>query len=137
MLTAAACTKYKEDSFISLRTTFGRLKGSWHVVYFEVNGVDSTANYQKGDNCDIYFYRHEGTQSFDFCGKGNFDFKVSVDEKAKLIGLIDVYVYPSKSKQNPIDPVWVEYKIEKLYNNDWWIRGQANDKTYFIKFKKN
>jgi len=41
-----ACTKYQDDSFISIQTTTQRLtKKNWQLKSIKINGIDSTSNF--------------------------------------------------------------------------------------------
>ena len=124
-----ACRKYKDDSFISFRTPNQRLVGNWQLTYFEVNGVDSTYAFQHilsnyPNPCGLTFYKEDGTYYVNGCG---YEGRYSI---GKQLGLKQNFAngwYVNK---------YVYYDILKLYKGDLWLHLDYNNKSYFIKFKK-
>jgi hypothetical protein len=134
MLTAIACTKYKEDSFISFRKPETRLHGYWKIVAFEVDGADSLANlytYTTFENCNFHFYRDKGNSwnKIDGC-VNEWLCPWSISDKQFSTG--NYFLHPLKNN----DECRTYFEILKLYKNDFWIKKEFNGKTYIIKFKK-
>jgi hypothetical protein len=134
MLTAIACTKFKDDSFISFRKPETRLHGYWKIVAFEVDGADSLANlytYTNFKNCNFHFYRDEGNSWNKIDGCVN-DWETPWFVEKKRFSMKDYFVYyvPNSSGYRAF------FDILKLYKNDFWIKKEFNGKTYIIKFKK-
>jgi hypothetical protein len=132
MLTAIACTKFKEDSFISLRRPEHRLYGTWHVDYYEIDGIDSTdyfykSQYTATQNINFYYSKEDEGYICDWGGLKTFYW---VDKKKMHWAC---YYIPNKS-----GIAFKQYimSISKLYKNDFWVSGDEYGKHYFIKMKK-
>lgn len=135
MLTAIACTKYKEDSFISLRKPEKRLYGYWKIDSFEVNGDDSLNNlysYTNFKDCNFHFYRDEGNSwnKIDGC-VNEYSCPWSIDSK-KQFSVGNYFIYPIKNNNG----CRTYYDILRLYKTDFWIQKKFQVKVYIIKFKK-
>ena len=128
-----ACTKFKDDPFISLRSPQHRLLGNWTLVAFEVDGVDSTNHYinQYSVSCaGISFYKNE-TYDYALCGNSDAGY-FSVVKKQLSLQSKDLF-FLNKTNANVR---YGEHDIIKLYKNDLWLQREENNKTYILKYKK-
>jgi hypothetical protein len=142
MLTTIACTKFKEDSFISLRTPYGRIFGTWHLDYYEIDGVDSTSlfyskNYWQISNCDIKFSDDKSNHQFisQYVCNGNIGSGeiFGIDYRKKQIEWLCSYI-PNRNPNGK--SFYNDFNILKLYKNDLWLSLDIYGKHYFIKMKK-
>ena len=135
MIATLACTKFKDDSFISLRSPEKRLYGYWKIVAFEVDGADSLANlytYADFSNCNFHFYYDKGSSQSKIDGcVNNWINGWGVDTKEKQFLMVDYFIYPGRDT-GVIKP----FDILKLYKNDFWIQKIIYRKKYVVRFKK-
>jgi hypothetical protein len=135
MLAAIACRKYKEDSFISLKSSYGRIKGTWHVVYYEVDGIDSTNYFYSSQNTatqNVTFYHNDDKHEYECSWGAGDDTPFGIDK-----GKIDwaCYYIPNRDA-NTFKLKYYNLGILKLYKSDFWVNVDAYGKHYFIKLKK-
>lgn len=142
MLAAIACTKFKDDPFISLRSPQHRLLGSWKVVAFEVDGADSLSNlftYAKFANCEFKFEYDKGNSVNKIEGCVD-DWLIGWGFNRKHFYIGEYFIYPRIIRYPNGDfyiaPIETIYNVLKLYNKDFWIQKTFMNKTYTIKFKK-
>ncbi|MFM2224459.1 MAG: hypothetical protein RJA07_661 [Bacteroidota bacterium] len=141
MLAAIACTKFKDDSFISFRKPEKRLLGNWKIVAFEVDGIDSLSNlytYADFSNCNFHFYRDVGNSTNKVEGCIN-EWTVGWYFEKQQFTIANYFIYPQIQKlSNGIMNATTSLtaNVLKLYKNDFWVQKSFNNKTYIIKFKK-
>lgn len=131
----SSCHKFKNDPFITFGTLRNRAVGMWRVVYFEKDKADSTEYFNKYylyHNIWILGKRHESDDS-KFVLTANDS--VSSDwattqgyfEYNKIV--MDGWLINDPNKTH-------DYKILKLFKDDWWLYIEYKGAKYRIKFKR-
>jgi hypothetical protein len=116
MVVILACRKYKEDSFISLRTTKGRLYGNWKLVSIEKNNQSYTDSIIK-ECFGFQFSKLDGTPYFSSCCSEYAQFSVSKSMLCSNGGCI-IHV---------LNTHFECMEIIRLYGKDLWLEGKDND----------
>ena len=126
----AGCKKYSDGPTISLRTKKERVTGQWRIRYFEVNGVDSTL--QISDYCYLFLgpdHSEPGTWILG-CGSGFWGFANKKN---------DIYMNKRYSNGKPLDFIDLDslyFQIQRLTNDDMWLKSKNLNKEYYIKLYK-
>lgn len=131
--------RYKEGPIISTHSVVKRLFGSWQVIGFTSDGIDSLQNYI--DNCNGKMRIWQGYSTD--VNRINFDesklpsmgglFTFSDNKKIMKINFGDTSIY------NGIGPFGggrSEWKILKLTMKEFKISTDFNGRNYIISFKK-
>jgi hypothetical protein len=69
MLITNSCHKFKEDPFLSLKSPQKRLRGTWKILSYKINGVDHTHDFDSLlvwttlTNCSMIFNNNRGEGS--------------------------------------------------------------------------
>ena len=122
-----AC-RYKEGPLISFRSVKGRLEGTWQVVGFTSNGVDSLQYCVDscGSNMKIDFPWDEAIYIIAFVDKMGGDFTFS---KNKKLMNVDIHINSRKG----IGPLGgnktSEWEILKLTTTDFKISTEYNNRN--------
>jgi hypothetical protein len=130
--------RYKEGPLISFRSVEGRLKGTWQVVEFTSDGVDSLQNFK--DSCGSkmriwkkYFDEPLSKISFE---NGNYlkiggSFSLLDNKKLIRVGF-------GNTQHIIIGPIGgiSNWKILKLTFQEFKISTDFNGRNYNISFKK-
>jgi hypothetical protein len=143
MLTAIACTKFKDDSFISFRKPEKRLLGNWKIVAFEVDGADSLSNlftYTNFNDCEFKFEydKNNSVNKIEGCVD---DWIINWRFSGRQFHVGDYFIRPQVVRNLNgsiylIGAFATDYEVLKLYKNDFWIQKSFNNKNYLIKLKK-
>jgi hypothetical protein len=133
MLAAIACTKFKDDSFISFRGAEHRLNGNWKVSTIEVDGVDSTSfelGLRTGLMCTFCFTNPRGgVYNYGICGCDANNYAIF----NKQISFTNFWDTSTVKKSNlPL----IKFNIQKLYKKDFWIAMNHENRNILIKFTK-
>ncbi len=139
-----AC-RYKEGPLISFRSVQKRLEGTWQIVGFTSNGVDSLQNFNDscGGNMQISFPPDWDLVNIYFVADSNKPFKgnegsfyFSDHFKIMNVGLNET----SFKSLGPIDGSGIgsfeTWKILKLEMKKFEISTTYNGRNYLISFKK-
>ena|ERR1700746_1574667 len=141
-ITIAACKKYPDGPLISFDTKETRLCKNWDVVYFSINGYDSTTYLRsqpfygtfefdrpEGDNPGRFIYN---ALDHHYAGGGSWGFS---DNKKNVS--VSCFVDNSSFTGNigPYRAKNVNWKIMRLSEKDLWLKTTYNGKEYFVKFK--
>jgi len=136
--------KYKDGPMISFRSVEKRLDGTWQVIEYTSNGIDSLQNFK--DSCgynmkihfppdyyniDISFYTVAGNNSSSSLGNGG-RFHFSNNNKI-------MYVDFNKTSFKSIGPIGggeSKWEILKLTMTKFKISTDFNGRNYLISFKK-
>jgi hypothetical protein len=121
MLAAIACRKYKEDSFISLRTPYQRITGDWSLEYIGVDNVDVTSTFIPKCN-GANFYNDGAEHFYNSCCSGG-GYRISKNS----ICFKECFFFNRAMSC---------FTILKLYSKDLWLQTDYNNSTYLLKFKK-
>lgn len=136
----ASCTKYPEGGAVSRFTpSEKRVIGKWEVESFLIDGSDSISQL----TCIKYnFFRVERDQQMGSEGctvggaGGEWGFK---NHKRNLE--ITVEIYSGAKTPFPATNTWgdvsiLSWEIQKLTNDQMWLKVNFNGKEYYTKFKK-
>ncbi len=121
LLSSMGCSKYEENSFISLRSKAGRLDNEWSLVMVKQNNIEVTQHY--GDDYGYKFdrngsYRHiENETSI----VGTWEFN---DDKTEI------------RLTEPDSPTPRVFKILKLTNRALWWQLQGVPDEYIQHFEQ-
>jgi len=142
----SGCKKYPDGPLINLESKISRLRGTWDVEYFGINGNDSTLNLKNWPYYGDYeFSSNEdgGHLSFTYLGVGSLSQTTSgywefQDRKNNL------FIVPNRYWNISTLPSYgayaapaAEWEIRKLIVEQLWIRTVYRDgREYFIKFKR-
>lgn len=145
---ASGCIdEYDDGPFISLRSHYGRLKGTWDLEVLNVGGIDSTA-YAKTQSCyakldftdedDTYFGTgekiiHTSGTSDSCSAMGGYKLTDGSDNLTLIMGQIDNYI--------PIGPYRVneriKWSINKLSGSQLWLEVNYNGMNCSMHLKKD
>jgi hypothetical protein len=143
LVTISSCKKYPDGPLLSLHSKEKRIAGSdyktWDVVYYSINGLDSTSYlqaqpyygkfgfYSKNAKDPNYFY----TSGCGTSGK----WKLTNNKK-------DLYIYQRQRctsvpqfNMTPYFADEVTWEIRRLTDDDLWLKTTYNSKEYLMKLK--
>jgi ABC-type transport system substrate-binding protein len=139
-ITITACKKYPDGSIFSISSKTGRLCQKWEIVYFSINGYDST-EYVK--NAPFYgsfeFGKPQAHNPGDFAyeakneiysGAGNWQF--SSDKKT--VTIYSIYNPMYQDRIGPYRAKLVVWNILRLKEKELWLETTYG-KDCFVKFK--
>jgi len=140
--------RYDDGPLISFHSVKGRLEGTWQIIGFTSDGVDSLQYYNDSCGCkmQIRFLSDENNIYFKDCtsnkyknsgGGGHFYF---VDNKKKM----NVFLGGSSQPLTGLGPIArfggrginCVWKILKLKRDELKISTDFNGRNYLISFKK-
>ena len=132
------CGKYPDGPDFSLRTKRARVLGEYKVELFSVNGDDSTSLL----TCHDYTFIDKGNREISWCGHtssaGGYEWELFNHNKNISISVIldstERTPFPI-SYHNPYNfGSTISWEIQRLTNNQMWLKTNFNSKEYYIKF---
>lgn len=141
LMTSITSCRYKEGPMISFHSIYKRLLGTWQIVEFTSNGVDSLQYYNDSCGATMRVYKpyHDEGDYLNFSGKKEFLASSSFVDKKKVLK-VWFFSFNNGSQYWSLGPIGVnrksEWKILKLTMKEFKISTDFNGNNYNISFKK-
>ncbi|MEI7596777.1 MAG: hypothetical protein WCK02_13585 [Bacteroidota bacterium] len=153
----AACKKYEEGPFISIRTPKNRLKGDWSFAKYTNNGVDSTAIMLAKANFFFKWGLHIGysspSEAYCFIGtmdvnsiwdndfsESNYEYLKFTFIPSQMRASENLFLVTLPTHDTISERVRTKWKVMKLSNRELKIRyvdSNNNPSNIFIEYEKS
>jgi len=139
------CKKYDEGPSFSFRSAKHRLYGTFKLVQYTVNGVDSLDHYY--DSLSLYFcFRNDDDNHHDYCdmfgrrrdgGASYLNWSWELIDKNKILKIKSSGGNPDGCSSGPFrNYVLPEWIILRLTNNELKMKTTFDGKEYLIDLNK-
>ncbi|OFX37268.1 MAG: hypothetical protein A2X08_10950 [Bacteroidetes bacterium GWA2_32_17] len=138
MVLSFACKKYPNGPLISFRSVENRIKGSWKIIEFTSDGIDSLQYYNDSCGSTFQIWNSDVSEWESQHYRINFIYKpfyggFTFDDKKKVM---NVDFGSGKRILGPIGKGSSIWKILKLTNKKFKISTDYNGRNYIISFKQ-